>query len=203
MSEEKVKVEDRIEVEDQVSKENPEATISEEDALKILEESLKASQKEAAEAQEKLKVSDERLQAAASQYIRLQADFDNYRRRTKENEGKAEDTYTSKVLKDFLPVLDNFDLALNQMKKVEGENGEAYVKGFELLHKQFQKIMDSFGVKEIEALGQTFDPNFHEAVMMIPDESKKDEEIANVFQKGYMYKETVLRPAKVQVVRND
>lgn len=153
-------------------------------------------------AEEKLAQSEARLAAAASQFVRLQADFDNFRRRTRENEAKAEDAYTAKVLKEFLPVLDNFDLALAQMKKNAGE-GDAYIKGFELLKKQFDKIMDSFGVKEIEALGAHFDPHVHEAVMMVQKEDAEDETIAMVFQKGYMYKDIVLRPAKTQVVHNN
>lgn len=153
-------------------------------------------------AEEKLAQSEARLAAAASQFVRLQADFDNFRRRTRENEAKAEDACTAKVLKEFLPVLDNFDLALAQMKKNAGE-GDAYIKGFELLKKQFDKIMDSFGVKEIEALGAHFDPHVHEAVMMVQKEDAEDETIAMVFQKGYMYKDIVLRPAKTQVVHNN
>lgn len=153
-------------------------------------------------AEEKLAQSEARLAAAASQFVRLQADFDNFRRRTRENEAKAEDACTAKVLKEFLPVLDNFDLALAQMKKDAGE-GNAYIKGFELLKKQFDKIMDSFGVKEIEALGAHFDPHVHEAVMMVQKDDAEDETIAMVFQKGYMYKDIVLRPAKTQVVHNN
>ena len=81
-------------------------------------------------------------------------------------------------------------------------SGEAYLKGFELLQKQMVKIMNDFGVKEIEAKGKPFDPHFHESVMMVASDEMDDETIALVFQKGYLYKDTVLRPAKVQVVKN-
>ena len=87
------------------------------------------------------------------------------------------------------------------MKKEEGS--EAYAKGFELLQKQLLKIMNDFGVTEMEAQGKPFDPHFHEAVMMVEADDKEDETVAAVFQKGYMYKDTVLRPARVQVVKNN
>ena len=158
------------------------------------------AQKKAREAEDKAKSEETKLQTALSQYVRLQADFDNFRRRTKESEAKAADTYKAETLKSFLPVLDNFELALSHMKK-DG-SGEAYLKGFELLQKQMVKIMNDFGVKEIEAKGKPFDPHFHEAVMMVASDEMDDETIALVFQKGYLYKDTVLRPAKVQVVKN-
>lgn len=87
------------------------------------------------------------------------------------------------------------------MKK--DESGEAYIQGFELLQKQLVKIMTDYGISEIEAAGQKFDPHFHEAVMMVESNDKEDETVLAVFQKGYMYKDTVLRPAKVQVVHNN
>ena len=159
------------------------------------------AQEKAREAEDKAKSEEIKLQTALSQYVRLQADFYNFRRRTKDSEAKAADTYKAETLKSFLPVLDNFELALSHMKKEE--NGEAYVKGFELLQKQMVKIMTDFGVKEIESKGKTFDPHFHEAVMMVSSDEMEDETIAMVFQKGYLYKDTVLRPAKVQVVKNN
>lgn len=159
------------------------------------------AQKKAREAEDKAKSEEIKLQTALSQYVRLQADFDNFRRRTKDSEAKAADTYKAETLKSFLPVLDNFELALSHMKKEE--TGEAYVKGFELLQKQMVKIMTDFGVKEIESKGKNFDPHFHEAVMMVSSDEMEDETIAMVFQKGYLYKDTVLRPAKVQVVKNN
>mgnify|MGYP003159966122 CR=1 FL=1 len=120
--------------------------------------------------------------------------------REAEDKAKSEEVKLQTALKSFLPVLDNFELALSHMKK-DG-SGEAYLKGFELLQKQMVKIMNDFGVKEIEAKGKPFDPHFHEAVMMVASDEMDDETIALVFQKGYLYKDTVLRPAKVQVVKN-
>ena len=183
------------------AEEMPKPTIEEvQQQVIFLTKQAADAQKKAREAEDKAKSEETKLQTALSQYVRLQADFDNFRRRTKESEAKAADTYKAETLKSFLPVLDNFELALSHMKK-DG-SGEAYLKGFELLQKQMVKIMNDFGVKEIEAKGKPFDPHFHEAVMMVASDEMDDETIALVFQKGYLYKDTVLRPAKVQVVKN-
>lgn len=186
---------------EEVKKELPKPTVEElqKQVIFLTKQSAEA-QKRAKEAEDKAKSEDAKIQAALSQYVRLQADFDNFRRRTKENEAKAADTYKAETLKSFLPVLDNFELALSHMKK--DDSGEAYLKGFELLQKQLVKIMTDFGVKEIDAKGKAFDPHFHEAVMMVQADEMEDETVALVFQKGYLYKDTVLRPAKVQVVKN-
>lgn len=186
---------------EEVKKELPKPTVEElqKQVIFLTKQSAEA-QKRAKEAEDKAKSEDAKIQAALSQYVRLQADFDNFRRRTKENEAKAADTYKAETLKSFLPVLDNFELALSHMKK--DDSGEAYLKGFELLQKQLVKIMTDFGVKEIDAKGKAFDPHFHEAVMMVQSDEMEDETVALVFQKGYLYKDTVLRPVKVQVVKN-
>lgn len=186
---------------EEVKKGLPKPTVGElqKQVIFLTKQSAEA-QKRAKEAEDKAKSEDAKIQAALSQYVRLQADFDNFRRRTKENEAKAADTYKAETLKSFLPVLDNFELALSHMKK--DDSGEAYLKGFELLQKQLVKIMTDFGVKEIDAKGKAFNPHFHEAVMMVQSDEMEDETVALVFQKGYLYKDTVLRPAKVQVVKN-
>lgn len=144
---------------------------------------------------------EEKLKVLMNQYIRLQADFDNFRRRTREEAARAQSSVTMAVLKEFLPVLDNFDLALLQMEN--DTSGASYVKGFQMLQKQMMKVFNDFGVTEIKAEGCAFDPHFHEAVMQVPSEKQENDTVAMVLQKGYMMKDQVLRPAKVQVVHND
>lgn len=177
----------------------------EEPTAEDLKKQVEFLTKQAAVAEAKAKEAAEKLEEQTKKdlndYMRLQADFDNFRRRTRENDAKAADIYKAETLKSFLPVLDNFELALPHMKK--DESGEAYIQGFELLQKQLVKIMTDYGISEIEAAGQKFDPHFHEAVMMVESNDKEDETVLAVFQKGYMYKDTVLRPAKVQVVHNN
>ena len=215
MKDEKVKVDVKVEVNQKASsgeapkaepkqetKEIPKPTAEElQQQVIFLTKQAAEAQKRANEAESKVKAGDAKLQAALSQYVRLQADFDNFRRRTIETDAKAADIYKSETLKNFLPILDNSELALKHMKKQEGS--EAYAKGFELLQKQLLKIMNDFGVTEMEAEGKPCDHHFHEDFMMVESDEKEDETVANVFQKGYMYKDTVLRPARVQVVKNN
>lgn len=141
-----------------------------------------------------------KLQLAVNQYSRLQADFDNFRRRTRNEQAEAKEKVTAEVVEQFLPVLDSFDLALGHMKK-DGA-GAAYAEGFDMLRRQLEKILAGFGVEEIPALGAVFDPHVHEAVMQAPAPDKEDDTVAMVFQKGYRMKDRVIRPAKVQVVHN-
>ncbi len=191
--------EKKVDTPEEVEGENLEKPAEETEVEKLTREATEAL-KATNEAKSKAEAAEAKLATCMAQYVRLQADFDNFRRRTRESEAKAADTHTAATLKAFLPVLDNFELAMKHMQKDEG--GAAYLQGFELLQKQLVKILEDFGVKEIEAEGATFDPHFHEAVMMVPAEDKADETIALVFQKGYLYKDNVLRPAKVQVVQN-
>lgn len=149
------------------------------------------------EMKEKKEETEAKLETALSQYIRLQADFDNFRRRTRENEEKMTDTVQANTLKAFLPVVDTFEMAMEQIKK--SNPGDSFIQGVEMLVKQFVKTLSDFGVTEIEAQGKPFDPYFHEAVMQVVSEDLPDDTVAMVLKKGYMYKETVLRPASVQV----
>lgn len=114
---------------------------------------------------------EEKLALAVRQYDRLQGDFDNFRRRTRNEQAEAKDKMTADVVKEFLPVLDNFDLALAHMAKDEA--GAAYVKGFAMLQKQMEKVLTDLGVEEIAAEGAPFDPHFHEAVMQVPARTRR------------------------------
>lgn len=176
--------------------------------IQRLQEETERLRKEAADAKEenaKILSEKEKLQqqvlALTNQYVRLQADFDNFRRRTRENEARASDAVEFATLKQFLPVLDNFDIALSHLESDEA--GKAYAEGFELIHRQLVAVMTDFGVSEIEAAGRHFDPHFHEAVMPVANPDLPEDTVARIFQKGYMYKDEVLRPSKVQVVHNE
>lgn len=162
-----------------------------------LKEEVEKAEKAMRELRDKKEEAESKLATSLSQYIRLQADFDNFRRRTRENESKMTDIVRADTLKAFLPVIDNFEMALVQIKK--SDPGDAFIQGVEMLVKQFVKTLNDFGVTEIEAQGKPFDPYFHEAVMQIVSEDLEDDTVAVVLKKGYMYKDTVLRPASVQV----
>lgn len=165
--------------------------------FKALTEENERLEKELGTYRDKAEVAESKLMTALSQYNRLQADFDNFRRRTKDKEAKMEDDVKAKILKSFLPVVDNFEIALVHVQK--SDVSDTYVKGMELLLKQFITFLKDADVVEMEAQGKPFDPHFHEAVMQITSDEWDDDTVSMVMKKGYMYKDQVLRPASVQV----
>lgn len=143
---------------------------------------------------------EEALAEANDKYLRLFAEYDNYRKRTaKEKENLYSDA-VAKVTGEFLGVLDNIDRAIDSSKNADEGSIEAVIQGIEMVGKQAGEILAKIGVEEIPCeRGTKFDPNLHEAVMHIEDEELGEQEVAQVFQKGYMYKERVIRHAVVQV----
>ena len=128
------------------------------------------------------------------QYLRLAAEYDNFRKRSqKEKDALYADVKASAVMA-FLPVYDNLVRALNQSTE-----DEAYKKGVEMIMSQFKATMEKLGVKEMDCLGQKFDPAYHNAVMHVDDEEKGDNEIVEVFQQGFMLGDKVIRFAMVKV----
>ena len=134
------------------------------------------------------------LAAANDRYLRICAEYDNFRRRSqKEKDGLYGDIKADTIQK-FLPVYDNLERALKQ-----GTEDEAYRKGVEMIMTQFESTLEKLGVTVIESLGQTFDPALHNAVMHIDDEAKGENEIVEVFQQGFKLGEKVIRFAMVKV----
>lgn len=127
-------------------------------------------------------------------YLRLYAEYDNFRRRSqKEKEGIYGDAKAD-TLKEFLPVYDNLVRAL-----ATATQDEAYAKGVEMIMAQFEKTMEKLGVTRIESLGQTFDPELHNAVMHTDDDTRGENEIVEVFQEGFKLGDKVIRFAMVKV----
>ena len=127
-------------------------------------------------------------------YLRVCAEYDNFRRRSqKEREALYSDIKADTVMK-FLPVYDNLERALKQ-----GTEDEAYRKGVEMIMNQFNATLEKLGVTEIDCLGQKFDPALHNAVMHVDDEEKGENEIVEVFQKGFKIGDKVIRFAMVNV----
>lgn len=132
-----------------------------------------------------------------SQYLRLAADFDNYRKR-QESEREALIKYgMEQALKKMIEVADNFTRAEKAMEKIE--DCDKAKESFSVLHKQFKDSLDKLGLEEIKAEGETFDPNIHEAVMQVPTDEHPEDTVIQEMQKGYKYGEKVLRPAMVSV----
>ncbi|MBE6093657.1 MAG: nucleotide exchange factor GrpE [Selenomonas ruminantium] len=153
------------------------------------------SQDEAAVQLEKLTAD---LKEKEDRILRLQADFENFRRRTSKEKEELSAVVTQGMLKDMLPLLDNFERAM----AAEAKDGEAFQKGVEMIFTQFTEILKKNGLEHIEVEGQKFDPNFHQAVMRVQNADMEDDDIAQELQKGYMVKGRVIRPSMVQVVAN-
>lgn len=136
----------------------------------------------------------EELKGANDRYLRLLAEYDNYRKRSqKEKDGLYADIKSDTVAK-FLPVYDNLVRALAQSTE-----DEAYRRGVEMIMAQFNTTLEKLGATRIDCLGQKFDPSLHNAVMHVEDEEKGENEIVEVFQEGFMMGEKVIRFAMVKV----
>lgn len=131
------------------------------------------------------------------QYIRLAADFDNYRKRQEQERESLVKYGTENALKKMLEVLDNFERG---QKALEGvEDSEKIKECFQLVHKQLWETLSKLGLEEIKAVGEEFDPNFHEAVMQTPTTEHPEHTVINELQKGYKVGDKILRPTLVNV----
>ena len=153
---------------------------------------------EAAPVEDKAAALEAELKEKSDRILRLQADFENFRRRTAKEKEELAAVITQNILGDLLPLLDNFERAM----AVEQTDGEAFQKGVEMIFTQLREVMEKHGLENIEAEGQPFDPNVHQAVMRVQDPEKEDDTIEQELQKGYMVKGRVIRPSMVQVVSN-
>ena len=134
------------------------------------------------------------LAEANDKYLRLAAEYDNYRKRTAREKEHVYGDARADTVKPFLAVLDNLERGVQQF-----EEGDPHRQGMELICKQFMEVLGQMGVTEIPALGQPFDPEKHNAVMHAEDESVGENTIVEVFQKGFMIGDKVLRFAMVKV----
>ena len=154
-------------------------------------EAAKAPEPPKADPAEELKKT---LAEKEDQYLRLAAEYDNFRRRSAKEKSDAYSKAKADAALAFLPVYDNLERALKQ-----GSQDEAFVKGVEMTMTQLLSVLEGLGIKPIDALGKPFDPNFHNAVMHIEDEALGENVVAQVFQTGFIMGEKVIRFAMVQV----
>ena len=153
---------------------------------------------EAAPVEDKAAALEAELKEKSDRILRLQADFENFRRRTAKEKEELAAVITQNILTDFLPLLDNFERAM----AVEQSDVEAFQKGVEMIFTQLREVMEKHGLENIEAEGAPFDPNVHQAVMRVENPDVEDGTITQVLQKGYQAKGRVIRPAMVQVAGN-
>ena len=149
--------------------------------------------------QEKQDKKDDKLKKELEEkndlYLRLAAEYDNFRKRSQREKEALYSDVKANVLGDILPVIDNFERALNE----SGDDIEGYKKGVEMIFNQLSETLKKHGVESFGEPGDTFDPNFHNAVLHIEDEKFGENAVAQVFSKGYKVGDRVIRPATVQV----
>jgi len=140
---------------------------------------------------------DEKIEELTDRVTRQMAEFDNFRKRTEKEKSQMYEIGAKDVVEKILPVVDNFERGLQAVPEEQRE--DPFVNGMEKIYKQMMTALEEIGVKPIEAVGQEFNPDFHNAVMHVEDEELGENTIAEEFQKGYMYRETVVRHSMVKV----
>ena len=140
---------------------------------------------------------DAQIEELQDRLKRQMAEFDNFRKRTEKEKAAMYEIGAKDIIEKILPVLDNFERGLAAVP--EDVKGSSFAEGVEMIYKQFVKTLEDAGVEAIEAVGQQFDPNIHNAVMHVDDENFGENEISQELLKGYKYRGTVVRHSMVQV----
>lgn len=182
---------------EQTAKEQEEVKAA--DEAKTADEAVEQQAEEAAETEVDPK--DAQIEELQRRLLRLQADFENFRRRTAKEKEELSTFITAGVVGKFLKILDNFERA--EASAGKGDNVEAVLAGMQKIRRQFEDTFKELQVSEIEAQDARFDPNLHEAVMRGQNPELEDETIDMVFEKGYKLGDKVIRHSKVRVINND
>lgn len=173
------------------AQENASQDVRDEDARKGQSEGTTGEKAEEAEASPDKKDADE---DSDTRYLRLMADFQNYKKRVEKEKTDLYSYANEKLITEMLEVLDNFERALGQ-----DEAGDGFKEGMEMIFKQLRNVLEKSGLAEIAALGEEFDPNFHNAVMKEETEEYESGKVSGVMQKGYTLNGKVIRPSMVKV----
>lgn len=181
---------DSFENESSESKDSPEGEELES------EEKIDESEEEIDALKDRIQELEQEKEETYNRLIRLQADFDNYRKRVFREKELISFNTKIHLFDELLPVIDNFERALASFK-----NDDEYKKGVEMIYRQLLKMLDNQGVKSIPTVGETFDHNLHEAVMQVEDSDQESGTILEELQKGYMLEDRVIRPAMVKVAQ--
>lgn len=142
---------------------------------------------------------DEQIEELNDRIKRQMAEFDNFRKRTDKEKSQMFDMGARTIIEKILPVVDNFERGLAAVP--EEQRDDAFVDGMDKIYKQLMTELDGIGVKAIECVGKEFDPEYHNAVMQVENEELEAGTVASELQKGYMYKDTVIRHSMVSVVQ--
>lgn len=147
---------------------------------------------------EKKDKKDEKMEELNDRLIRQMAEFDNFRKRSEREKSQMFEMGAKDMVEKILPVVDNMERGLATVSAEEMENN-AFAQGMEKVYKHFMTVLEQAGVKPIEAVGVEFNPDFHNAVMHVEDETVGENIVVEEFQKGYMYRESVVRHSMVKV----
>ena len=142
---------------------------------------------------------DEQIEELNDRVRRQMAEFDNFRKRTEKEKSQMFNMGAKHIIEKILPVVDNFERGFSTVEEADKE--DAFVQGMSQVYKQLMTELESIGVKPIEAVGQEFNPDFHNAVMQVESEEYESGIVAQEFVKGYMYKDTVVRHSMVAVAQ--
>ncbi len=184
-----------------VEEELSEEEASEENASEEAEntDNKKAGKKIFGKKEKKKDKKDEKIEELTDRLTRQMAEFDNFRKRTDKEKSQMYEVGAKDVIEKILPVIDDFERGFGTVS--EEDKSDSFVQGMEMVYKKLMTTLEGVGVKPIEAVGKEFDPNFHNAVMHVEDENFGENIIAEEFQKGYMYRESVFRRKKIKKTR--
>ena len=174
-----------------------EASAGETEAKEAEEKADKKAEKKEKKAKKKKDKKDEQIEELQDRVRRQMAEFDNFRKRTEKEKSQMYDMGAKTIVEKILPVIDNFERGLAAVP--EDNKEDAFVVGMDKIYRQMLTVLEEAGVKPIEAVGAEFDPNFHNAVMHVEDETLGENVVAEELQKGYMYRDTVVRHSMVKV----
>ena len=186
--------------------ENQEEVEATDDVEETEDESVDGASEETEEVEPKKKLfgkknkkdpKDEKIEELTDKVKRQLAEFENFRNRSEKEKSSMYAMGAKSVVEKILPVIDNFERGLEHAP----EDGDPFGDGMKMVYKQMLTELETLGVKPIEAVGTDFDPNIHNAVMQVPSEELESGKVAQELQKGYMYKDTLVRPSMVAVVQ--
>ena len=193
-------VEDTVETTDDVetSENNEVEENSEEEKEEGADEESEEAPKKEGFFKKKKDKRDEQIEELNDKVKRQMAEFDNFRKRTEKEKSMMFDMGAKTIIEKILPIVDNFERGFTTVE--ESDKDDAFVQGMQQVYKQLMTELETVGVTPIEAVGQEFNPDFHNAVMQVESEEYESGIIAQEFMKGYMYKDTVVRHSMVGVV---
>ncbi|MGJ7014482.1 molecular chaperone GrpE [Ohessyouella blattaphilus] len=196
LSEEKKSQEDMVKEAVEEAKEN-EQVMSEDEEKELKEEASEVKKEKKTSKRAKKDKKDEKIEELTDRLTRQMAEFDNFRKRTDKEKSQMYEIGAKDVVEKILPVIDNFERGLEAVPTEDKDN--SFMQGMEMIYKQLLTSLEELGVKPIEAVGNPFNPDFHNAVMHVDDENFGENEVTEEFQKGYMYRDSVVRHSMVKV----